>query len=146
MSQLNNFLFATNGANNFGFKTDNFDTTKWNEWQFPSHYKTVEKFVCGSNFAAFHNGSEIYHFGRFQTTFSNNVQEQTKIIWNKFEFKNENNLKIKDLFANYNELIIQLENDEIIYGSFKDLQFCNVGIKFIVCGPLSNHFIVVDSK
>ncbi|KAL9649873.1 hypothetical protein ABK040_009685 [Willaertia magna] len=148
----NSFLFATGIASSMGIsrKKTKLDQTKWNEWKFPLHCKTVEKLVCGSNFVTFHNGNEIYYFGGF--VFDCCVKENN--YWNKFEWKNllqeKKNLYIKDLFAYCNNLVIQLENDELIIIYEKELyrntQFINVGIKFISCGPVSNHFIVVDKN
>ncbi|KAL9656456.1 hypothetical protein ABK040_005221 [Willaertia magna] len=162
MQKEHKFLFATNGASNMGFsetdnnttkkegKNVNFDSDKWNEWEFPLQYcRKVEQLVCGSSFTAFHNGYEIYLLGKYTS------KNQIKInnYWNKLDWTNtlqndEKKLKIKNLFANFDDLIIQLENDTIIFGNenSKNIQFTKIGIKFIACGPLSNHFIVVDKN
>ncbi|KAL9648796.1 hypothetical protein ABK040_003730 [Willaertia magna] len=158
--QKHKFLFATNSAATLGFsepslkkeelESINFDTHKWNEWEFPLQYcKHVDQLVCGSSFTAFHNGNDIYLFGKYRS------DRQIKInnYWNKLDWtntlqKDEKNLKIKNLIANNDDLIIQLENDLIIYNNerTKNSQFTKIGIKFISCGPLSAHFIVVDKK
>ncbi|KAL9648709.1 hypothetical protein ABK040_003647 [Willaertia magna] len=162
--QKHKFLFATNSAGNMGFSETsvntstlkkeaeniNFKTNKWNEWEFPLQYcRKVDQLVCGSTFTAFHNGSDIYLFGKYKSDGKYKINN----YWNKLDWSNtlqndEKNLKIKNLFANFNDLIIQLENDLIIFNNekTKSSQFTEIGIKFITCGPLSHHFIVVDKN
>ncbi|KAL9654753.1 hypothetical protein ABK040_008548 [Willaertia magna] len=144
--QINgSFLFATNnvGGMQLGdLQNETINETKWNTLKFPENCKIIKKAVCGAEFVVICNEkNEIYYFGNFGTS---------DHFWNQIII--ENNLKnnLKNLYANYSNLIIQLNNDNITI--FKNdetsqtLNFENCGIKFIFTGPLSKQFIIVDDK
>ncbi|KAL9643308.1 hypothetical protein ABK040_014763 [Willaertia magna] len=145
---FNSFLFATNNdslifneqnrkANNT-FISKQFDATKWNEWQLPVNYKDIKQLVCGAICVVICTGTSDLKEKFFY-----------RDVWFKLKW-NENlkkNLKVKKIFVNYSETIIQLENDEIIIDNVhSNNQFVESGIKFIACGPVSNHYIVVDKN
>ncbi|KAL9654758.1 hypothetical protein ABK040_008553 [Willaertia magna] len=139
------FLFATNNVG--GMQLDDLqneiDETKWNTLKFPENCKIIKKAVCGAEFVVICNEkNEIYYFGNFGTS---EVHD-----WNQLNIENNVKNNLKYLFANYSNLIVQLNNDNItIFNNdetSQTLNFENCGIKFIFTGPLSKQFIIVDNK
>ncbi|KAL9642089.1 hypothetical protein ABK040_004136 [Willaertia magna] len=140
---MQSFMFSTNNSSGMNLNSSQIKEKEWNTLNFPKNCGIVENVVCGSNFVSFRNEKhEVYYFGPLS-----NVQKELiedKIEWYKIK---KENIKIKNLYANYSELIIQLENDELIINEYTTIiTFINIGIKFISCGPLSNHYIVVDKN
>ncbi|KAL9647980.1 hypothetical protein ABK040_016671 [Willaertia magna] len=146
--QINgSFLFSTNNINGMRLndlqENVKIDHTKWNTLKFPENCK-IKKIVCGSEFIVICNElNEIYYFGSLYNSATH--------FWNKLNIERKD-LKIKNIFANYLDLIIQLENDDLIIYRKNVTKpavtkiFNSCGIKFIFCGPLSKHFYVVDNK
>ncbi|KAL9647388.1 hypothetical protein ABK040_011752 [Willaertia magna] len=139
------FLFA-DGVDRF--RIDSKNSSKWNEWKFPENCGTIKHLVCGADIVAFYNDlNEIYYFSKMSIP-----HFKINTLWNKIDlsFYNKNVIKIKNLFANFTNLIIQLQNDElIILTDAKQIiteKFTKIGINFVTCGPLSDHFIVVDKN
>ncbi|KAL9656949.1 hypothetical protein ABK040_007040 [Willaertia magna] len=134
------FLFSTNNISGMRLNRNEIDGTKWNTLNFPENCKFIKKIVCGAEFVVICNEqNELYFFGNFESNKTN--------LWNKLNIKINN---LKNIFANYSNLIIQLNNDDIaVYR--KETQeiirrFNKCGIKFISTGPLSSSFMVTDNN
>ncbi|KAL9652107.1 hypothetical protein ABK040_015933 [Willaertia magna] len=142
----NSYLFATDYDGMIACNEENY-LTKWNEWKLPIKNNQIKQLVCGSTFIVIYSiNNEFYWCGK-----SNLKQTTTKNIndfWHKLEInKNLINKPIKRIYANYSDLIIQLENNKLIINNeIENLKFKDCEIKFIECGPLSNHYIVVDKN
>ncbi|KAL9645212.1 hypothetical protein ABK040_002413 [Willaertia magna] len=144
---LETFLFGA-AIDRLGFKSKKeiFDSSKWNEWKFPENCGIIKKVICGADFVAFLNDlNEIFYFGNLSIP-----HFEINSLWNKVNLS-KNFVNIKNIFANFTNLIIQLQNDELII--FKDSvtqiiteKYTKIGINFIACSPLSNHFIIVDKN
>ncbi|KAL9654020.1 hypothetical protein ABK040_011564 [Willaertia magna] len=142
------FLFSTNNAagmqlNNLP-EEEKINETKWNTLKFPENCKMIKKIVCGAEFAVILNElNDFYYFGSLKNSVSN--------FWNKLKIESKD-LKIKNIFANYSDLIIQLNNDDLMICRRNVTKpavtkiFNECGIKSIFCGPLTRNFIVVDKK
>ncbi|KAL9658473.1 hypothetical protein ABK040_006014 [Willaertia magna] len=138
------FLFGTNNFKGMKLGSQNevnIETTKWNELKAPNNCNSIKKIVCGAQFVAVCNElNEIYYFGNFS-------QNKTIHFWNKLEYKN--NLNIKNLFANFDSLLLQLENDELIIyknGINTGNKNYNDSIKLMGSGPLCSYFFYIVCK
>ncbi|KAL9654748.1 hypothetical protein ABK040_008545 [Willaertia magna] len=142
------FLFSTNNAagmqlNNLP-EEEKINETKWNTLKFPENCKMIKKIICGAEFAVILNElNDFYYFGSLKNSVSN--------FWNKLKIESKD-LKIKNIFSNYSDLIIQLNNDDLMICRRNVTKpavtkiFNECGIKSIFCGPLTRNFIVVDKK
>ncbi|KAL9654761.1 hypothetical protein ABK040_008555 [Willaertia magna] len=135
------FLFATNDVidtelNNL--QNEKIDATKWNTLKFPENCKIIKKIVCGAQFIVICNEqNELYYFGNFEN--------KTNYFWNKLNIKNNN---LKNIFATYSNLFIQLNNDYIlIYKNGKLQHLIHTLLMELNLFLLeSNSFIVIDNK
>ncbi|KAL9654751.1 hypothetical protein ABK040_008547 [Willaertia magna] len=143
------FLFSTNNIGGMQLynlpEEEKINDTKWNTLKFPENCKIIKKIVCGAEFVAICNEkNEIYYFGNFGNFGTSRIH-----FWNQLII--ESNLKnnLKNLYASYLNLIIQLDSDNItIFNNdttSTTLNF-NCGIKMIFTGPLSTQFIVIGKN